>query len=189
MKKRLILLLFSAFFALPAKAGVLLDFDFSNLSDSITSASTSSQTKTYYSGGLYVNVDSKERYYLGASIVGASSSDELNSGTTSFSTLDYVLGFKWFMNKGRTFIASGGYGISSTATYSDPTLSASERWTGNSMMFKLTAAPQIKDWNIGLSLVMYQGTFVERNVNNTTSAVSYTKTFVFPCLGVSWTWN
>lgn len=170
-----------------AHAGLLVDFDVSSFQDTTVTGSSASQTKTYYGGGIYVPVDGRDRFYLGASLISASSSDDSGSGVTAFSTSDYILGFRWFADKSRTFIVSGGYGIQANATY-QAAGGSGESWRGNSYLVKLTAAPEIRNWNVGLSLIFYQGNFVERVANNAVSTISYTKTFVFPCLGVSYNW-
>lgn len=170
-----------------ARAGLMVDFDVSSFQDTTTTGTSASQTKSYYGGGLYVPVDGRDTFYLGASLISAASSDDNGSSVTAFSTTDYILGFRYFMDKSRTFIASGGYGVQANATYKSGS-AATESWRGNSYLFKLTAAPAIRNWNVGLSMIFYQGTFTERVASNAVSTVSYTKTFVFPCLGVSYNW-
>lgn len=172
-----------------AHAGLMLDVDASNFQDSTTTSASVSETKSFYGAGVYVDVDSKSEYYLGATFANIATVDSLTAGTTSFGSQDIILGFRWVVDKSRTFMLSAGYGISSQGSYKAAASASTETISGTSTYFKLTAAPEIKGrWNVGLSLIYYQSTYNQSIVSNTKSDVSYNKTLLFPSLGIAYHW-
>lgn len=187
MIRRLVPFILTLIVALTARAGMLIDVDATVAQDALTSSSDKTSTKNLYGVGVYVPLDSKNQYYLGATFLGGASSDTASTGDVTFSHQDIILGAKWFIDKNQTFILSSGYGFKSNATYQNGT-AASESWTGSSLYAKLTVAPKIGKFNAGMSIIYYSGSYTEKNVSGTTSSVSNSRTFIIPGFALAYSW-
>lgn len=183
------ILLLSLLAAAPARAALLADVDAAVFQGALKSGSSETSTRNIYGGGVYLNADNKERIFLGATFLAGSASSEASAGTTSFSHQDLLLGFKWFIDRSRIFTLSAGYGVLCKANYKDPSIGSTEEWTGNSIYAKFTVAPELRGrWNVGLSLIYYQATFVKKETASTVSKINASSNTVVPGLSVSYRW-
>lgn len=188
MNRALIPLLIG-FLASPlARAGVLLDLDATISQDTLASGSETTSTKNIYGGGIYVPVDNKDRFFLGATFLAGSSVSSTSAGETTFTNQDIILGAKWFMDRNQTFILSAGYGIQSKASYQDPTSGVVETWDGTSVYVKFTVAPRIGRFNAGMSIIYYQGSYAEKTISSTVSAASNSRAVLIPGFALSYSW-
>lgn len=167
----------------------MADLDAAVFQDAVKSGSSSTSSRHLYGGGVYLNADNKERFYLGATFLTGGAGAQETAGTTTFSHQDVVLGFKWFLDKQKVFMVSAGYGVLCKATYKDPASANVESWNGNSVYAKVSVAPEIRGrWNVGLSLIYYRATFVEKEIANVVSRVNSTTSTVVPGLALSYRW-
>ncbi|MBX2988976.1 MAG: hypothetical protein KF802_13895 [Bdellovibrionaceae bacterium] len=166
----------------------MLDLDVALFQDAFKTDGNAAHNKSFYGLGLYVDLGSKQRFYFGATYAGGSSSDkEGDAEATTLSFQDILLGFKWFMDRQRMLSLTAGYGFASAATYKVSGGEA-EKWRGTGTFAKFTVAPEIKNWNIGLSVLYYAGAFKEKNLETTTEQVSYNATFLLPSLAIGYNW-
>lgn len=129
--------------------------------------------------GGFVNVDTKETFYLGAGIISLGASD-VSTATTGYSTQDMYLSAKYNIDKNKIFSITGGYAMTANGTYTSG--SSTETWIGTSMMFKFQACQQFKKLGLGAAIIYYSGTYTTRTVSNATSTVNYSKTFMVPAI-------
>lgn len=171
-----------------ARASFLMDFDATVFQDSIKSTATASHSKTIYDAGVFAPIDSKDTFYLGALYSNTSTSDsDANGVGTSFSHGDIVLGAKWYMDKDKVFSITAGYGVLATGTYQTGS-SASESWRGTSTYAKITAAPALKRFLIGISIIYSAASFNEKNIAGATTSVTYSQTVLTPALNLGLNW-
>lgn len=170
-----------------ARAGILLDLDATMFQNSVTTTASQSQNKTFYGGGLYLDFGTKQRYYFGALMASGGATDKDLSSTTTFTHQDVMLALKWFIDRDRLFSVTAAYGVLATATY-DLSSAATEKWRGSSYFGKFTVAPEIGRWNLGISLLYYQGSYNERTVSQTTTSASRSATMMWPALSLAFAW-
>lgn len=183
-----ILILFIFVNATAARAALLLDLDATISQDTLSSGTDSSSTKNLYGGGVYVPVDNKQTFYLGATFLSGSSVSSASAGETTFTNQDIILGVKWFMDRNQTFILSAGYGLQSKAYYQDPSTGTAQTWDGTSIYAKLTIAPRIGRFNAGMSIIYYQGTYAQKTVSSTVSNISNSRAVVIPGFALAYSW-
>jgi hypothetical protein len=171
-----------------AHGGGLLDVEGGILQETLQASSNSSRTNTFYSAGLYLPADSRESFYLGAIFGSGSLADKVTSGSTVFIHQDIILAAKYFLDQQRIYSITAGYSILSTASLKDPTISTVETWQGTGYYGKITAAPVIKDWMIGVSLIYYSGTYNRKIVQTVTTVSNHSRTFLVPAFALAYKW-
>lgn len=171
--------------ACPAK--ILLDGDFAYLQESRTTSSTSTRTGSLYSAGLLVDATGKEALYLGA-IVAAGSVTSSGGPSESFSHQDIILGGRWFVDRSRLLSVSLGYGVISRADFKESSSSPNEKWQGTSLYGKVSIAPEVRNWTMGVSLIYHQVNYTEKTSQGTTSGGSFQRTTIWPALSLGYKW-
>ncbi len=182
MKKIIFLLLVGL--SQVASAGTLVDFGATYLSDSFASPTTSSSTNYFFNLGVLFNLD--KRTWGGWNFSGISSSST-NTTTTTYSSQDTGPFLKWQFGKSEVFNFSFAYNIQSKATFSDGT--TNETWSGTSYWLQWGISPEVREGlHIGFSLNYYGANYNKKVVNSTETAVSNTKTWIFPMFQLTKQW-
>ncbi|HRO68028.1 MAG TPA: hypothetical protein PL182_10725 [Pseudobdellovibrionaceae bacterium] len=180
--------LFAVFLSVElASAKTHFDVDVAYLQESRTTSSTSTRTGLFYSGGLFLDATGKEKFYLGA-VFAAGAVTDAGASRQSFSHQDMMLAARWFVDRQKLLCLSGGYGVVSRASLKEASGSPLEQWEGTSLYAKITLAPEIRRWTVGVSLIYHQGNYVEKTVQGTTTSDTFQRTMIWPALSLGYKW-
>lgn len=174
-------------FTYQSKAGVLLQLDYITGSQGLTSVSgTSASSSSYYNFDIAFDANSKKNIFLGWGVMSASTSENVaGAGAETFVSQDMGPYVRWEFGKGKMQSLALVYGIIGKANYGMG--ATSEAWTGTSYLIQYALEPEINEnWNVGVSLNMYTGSFTKKVVSGVTSDVSYSKTMLFPMFGFAY---
>lgn len=167
-----------------ARAGLILEFGGTYLSDTLNTSSSATSSKYFYNAGILFSL--QKNIWGGWNYSGISHTDT-NGTTTTFSSSDTGPYVKWQFGKHDLFSLSAMYNILSRATFSDGTVS--ENWEGTSMLFQFGVSPEIKNGlHIGVTLNYYLATYGKKTVDSVESSASNSKSWIFPTLVVFKEW-
>lgn len=169
-----------------ARADVALDFGATFSSDSLALASTSTNSQNFYNLSALFNLDSKMTWNVGWMVFGIGQTSSAASVTTTYSSFDMGPSFRWNIDKKGIFSLTLTYGYLAKGKYASGAVS--EDWDGSSFLVQAAALAPVRDdkFYIGLSLNSYTGSYTQKTVANTKSAVSATKSWVFPMITATW---
>lgn len=169
------------------RADVAIDLNGIFLQDSLSTTNNPSTTKTYYDLGVGLSLYNRSPFYFGMSYIGYSSTDGDSSAvTTSWSSQDMGFFVRYYIGRNRNFSITGGYGISSTATYKLGA-SSSEVWTGTSYFGKATYVTELNEkLSLTLSIVYYSGNYTISRSGTSLTNIAKTKNYVLPLVGISY---
>ena len=171
-------------FRYEAKADIVIAADAIYFNSALTSASSAaSGGLTFYDLSLFVNPLNSARVYLGATFLGLSTTDtDISSVLTSFASQDIALSMRTYLDRSKSSSLTFGYSFYSKGTFVTGS-GSTETWTGTSILVNLSYMPRLRDnFNFGISLTYYGGSYARRIVNTTTDAISAKKTVIIPTL-------
>ncbi len=159
------------------------EINFIYLSSGLVASSTSTSSNMGFDLSTYFPIDNKDQFFAGWQVFYLSAS----SVTTSTETLgiqNISPAIRWAMGDRGIMTLSFSYCLNGKATYANGT--TTEAWSGTAMFAQLAFNPQISEnWNADLALNYFSASF-SKSVDSTTlveSAVSYSKSFIFPTIG------
>lgn len=169
------------------RADIAIDLNGIFLQDSLSTTNNPSTTKTYYDLGVGLSLYNRSPFYFGMSYIGYTSTDVDSSAvTSSWSSQDMGFFVRYYIGRNRNFSITGGYGISSTATYKLGA-SSSEVWTGTSYFGKATYVTELNEkLSLTLSIVYYSGNYTISRSGTSLTNIAKTKNYVLPLVGISY---
>lgn len=169
-----------------AFAGLHGEGSFFYNSDNFTTATTSSQTKMFYGLDLYANLDSKGTYFAGFHIDQVNLQETSGSTTTSLTSLNMGPMGTWLIDRKKQFGLSVGYNMIANGTLTTAT-GTSTTLTGTGLFASLSVMPEISEnLYFGFKLNYYSLSYSRSIDGNSTSAISYGRSLIFPSFSLAW---
>ena len=183
MKLRQFVMIFLTFFlSLSAEAGLLIDLGVAFESSNYQFEDKGSIARTGFSGGIYFQASKK--WWIGWNIFNASFASTMEADKANYSSSEMGPSFKYEWGSDQIYFFKGTYNlnIESTATIG----SNAEKIQGSSYLVGFGVQPQIYDGvRLGISFNYYSGSHAKKVVNNVQSSVSYSNTWIFPSINLS----
>lgn len=176
--------------ALPARAGLIIQADFISLTDATSVASTTGtdSSSSFYNVDLMFTVDSKRTVALGWAVISPTTSTKVASTTADYTSSDMGPVVKWMFGQDQMYSLTAAYGIVCSGSYKI-TGSTAETWAGTSTFVQYSVQPKISDYfRIAFSLNYYSASYSTKVVNKTETSVGYSKTLMFPMIGLTYQW-
>lgn len=165
-------------------AGVMIDLGGMYYSDTLTTPNDRSSTQMFYGGGLLLDLG--KQAWLGFNYSGINQTQSITT-TTTFSTSDMGVGFKYQFGRSKLYNFSAAYNLFSKATYTSGT--TNENWEGTSFLVSFGISPEVAEkLYIGMSVSYFSASYTKKIVNNVESAASNGKVWLFPMLTVTKQW-
>lgn len=165
-----------------ARAGVL-DFNLAYASDSVKTATTTTNSLMAYDFSIGIPIGKRDLF---VSFAYGSYTSSFNPGTaTTWNGTDMGLKFSGYFGRGRLFTTSFTYNLKSSVKYNDGTNETELR--GTSMRLDFGINYWFSD-NAALAakLFYYAPALGEEIATTTLTTVSYSRTSMGQCLGLSW---
>lgn len=166
-------------------AGVFAEFNGYLATDSFTTTGSATTSRSFYALDIYANLEKKNRIFAGFHVDQISFSD--GDGTTTRTLTGMNMGpmFLVAINKDQTYTLSAGYLLKATGAYNNGATSSD--LTGTGMFAVLSMMPEFaENWFGGLKLNYYSLSYTKSSVGTTAEDVSYTRTLMFPSIGLAW---
>lgn len=182
MTRSFLVMLTLLFLARPALAGIL-DLNFAYANDSVKTATTTTNSLMAYDFALGIPIGKRDIY---VSFAYGAYTSTFNPGTaTTWNGTDMGLKFTGFFGRGKLFTSSLTYNLKSTVKYK--TDSSNVELRGTSLRFDLGVNYWFAD-NAAISakLFYYSPTLGEEIDSTTLNTVSYARTTMGQCIGLSW---
>ncbi len=178
----------SFLFMAVANASMSLEFTGYGNTDSFTNATTSTGSRTYFSGDFLFSVSSNAHdahLYVGLHANQLLIDDRTATTTSQLNGTDMGAVVSWIFDLQKVYSVSAGYNFLSTATYNTSTTAST--YTGAGYHANFSYAPEIgKDWHLGFRLQYHAAQYTRSTTSTTAADVSYSRTFVFPSVFLAW---
>lgn len=162
-----------------ASAEILLQAHGYYSSDSLTESAATSSSRMASGADASVQIG-KSNFFVGFIFNYVS-----DVTTANYSGQDYGLFVHCFIDKKQIYSVSGGYMFSASGLYE--TAGVQKQWTGVSYLGRLSVNIKInKKFSIGPSLNYYLANYDHESQGATQSNISYSKSFVYPSLALSY---
>lgn len=153
--------------------------------DSFTTTTSNSNSKMFYALDIYANLESKHYLFAGFHVDQVNFQETVSSTQTSLTSLNMGPMFLWVMDRQKTYSLSLGYNLVAKGTYAIG--SSSEAVTGTGIFATLSAMPQLSEnFYFGIKLNYYSLSYSQSTVGTTATPVSYSRSLIFPSIGLSW---
>jgi len=182
-----LLLILLSLLSVAAHAGVYGEVNGYYSSDIFTTATTATNSKTYYSLDIHSNLENKSRFYAGFHV------DQVNlieeNGAASSSTLTSLnMGpmAMWVIDHRKTFSLAAGYNLLANGTYT-VTGSSAATLTGTSLWGSFGVMPEVTDnLYIGFRVTYYSLSYAKSTTGAAAADVAYTRNLIFPAFALAW---
>lgn len=150
------------------------------LSDTLTAATSSTSTKTFFEICLGFSIDSKGKYMVGWNY-GSFATSDTTTTTDTYTSTQMGPRFVFQFGKGNDWSVGLAYNISTKAAYT-PAGGTQEDWTGTGLKADFGYNFQLSEYtDLGIRLNYASATYTEKVVAQTTySTISYTRPFIYP---------
>lgn len=174
--------LLTFFVSLAAEAGLLFDLGMAFENSSYQFADKGSIARTGFGGGIYFQASKK--WWIGWNVFSASFASTMENDKVNYSSTEMGPSFKYEWGSDQIYFFKGTYNlnIESTATIG----SSAEKIQGSSYLVGFGVQPQINDSvRLGISFNYYSGSHAKKVVNNVQSTVSYSNSWIYPSINLS----
>lgn len=186
MKPRFFLFVFVSLVTIQSFARLSLMSSVFYAAESSTTATTTSAGRQYYSFDGFANFDSKGQFLGGFHVHQISMTDTATS-TTTYSSLDMGPSIMWVPDKKGNFSVYAAYNVSAKGSYQAGGATTTSEWTGTSILGSIGVQPEVgKSIRVGVLLNYYSASYSREIVSESATTVSYSRSWIFPSLVVSW---
>jgi hypothetical protein len=173
----------------PAFGKILFDLGGSYSTQQVITSQTDYVASSAAEAGLYVPIDTKERFFLGSSYFSGTLTLARGSATDVFSTYDFLLGAKWVVDKQGMITLMGGFGPYTQANAKISAAATTDLLSGTSSFGRFIIAPHVTSrLNIGVSFTYWTISFVSLETSSSVSRVHYSSSYLTPGLIMSYAW-
>ena len=184
--RALVLCVLALFSASGFAAQFFLESNAFYYSDGVKVSETTTQTKMLMDFALGFTVDKKNRWQIGWNYSLHSSSTTGGSEET-YSSNEMGPKFGYYFDKNRRWGTSFAYNLIVNGTYKASAAAAEQTLRGTSMRFDIGYGTEVTEsFRMGARLVYNLATYAEEIDNTTLTKVSYSRTFIYPALHLSY---
>lgn len=170
-------------------SAALVDFNYVISTDKNTIEATTStnMSKSLYNFCLAFTVDSKKSFYFGWGLYNVSTKDEVNQQQSNYTTQDMGPYLRYEFGRSKLYYFGLVYGIQTKTAYDSG--GTAEEWLGTNYLIQFGANPEItENLSVNFGFNYFSGSSSKKVVSSVQTAVSYSKAFMSPSIGLSYKW-
>lgn len=174
----------------PAHAGLLLQADYITLSDTlgVTSTTGTDSSSSFYNADVMFTVNNSKSLAFGWAVLGVSNSSKVASSTVDYSSSDMGPAVKYTFGKDGGISVLAAYGLICSGSYKI-TGSSAETWSGSSLFGQMAFESKLSEtFRVSFSVNYYSASYTTKVVSKLESSIGYTKTAMFPMVGLIYQW-
>jgi hypothetical protein len=163
--------------------GAYLDLNFLSFSDTLKTSSTTGISRSSYDVGIGVLMGKAENWIWALNIGGGNFADKAAATDVTFKFTDLGMKVGYFWNKQKSWFCTLSYNIESKAKYNDGSGEVELRGTSIKADLGYAYWP-VETVGLAMKVLYYAPTFKESIAANAITNVSYSRTLLYPSIGL-----
>ncbi len=157
------------------------DLSFFYTSDSATAAADQTRTTTIYSASILLDVNKKERFFIGWNYLSFGTA-EAGLVEDTFAQTSMGPSFMYIPTKSKNWSIEFSYHLIMSASTSSV---SGSQWTGTSMLGSVGYMPEMNEGlRVGLKLNYLGSTYAKETIATTVNDISYTRSYIYPSISI-----